>query len=284
LISSDPRPAAGDHIAVPAGRTVARRAPAADWLGATLHVGWILFRRENPLRPVVVTSQLRIMAECLLFTLLGVVIGGSAGGDYSFVGAVVLASTYYTVAMISDVPMRDRMDGTYPQLSRAGRPPFLTFVVRGLPVVGAGAVAALVAGIIVGAGTGRLDVLVAMAPGAPLLLAACVSGGAVGLFVIAPAIGTRYDALTYNTMTTLIVVFSGALIPTGSHDVLDAVGGALPLHHAIAGIRAAMEGKPWGAQLLAELAVAAGWALVAAFTYQVMDRRGRTTGRGAFSS
>lgn len=284
MTSSDRRSAVADPVAGVAGPAGARRAAAADWLGATLQVGWLLFRRENPWRPVVLTSQFRIVAECLLFTLLGVVAGGRAGGDYSFVGAVFLASTYYTVSMISDVPMRDRMEGTYPQLSRAGRAPYLTFVVRSLPVVGAGAVAAVVAGVVVGAVTGRLDILVAMAPGIPLLVAACVSGGAVGLFVIAPAIGTRYDALTYNTMTALIVVFSGALIPTGRHGVLDALGGVLPLHHAIAGSRAAMDGQPWGASLLAELAVATGWALVAAFTYHAMDRRGRTTGRGAFSS
>ncbi len=262
----------------------APRVPVREWLAATLRLGWLLYRRDNPTRPVVVASLFRNLADCLLYTLLGVVTGGAAGGDYSFVGAVVLVTCFYTLAQMSDVPMRDKIDGTYPRLSRAPGAPLAAFVVRGLPVLGAGLVAAVVSGVVVGALTGRLGVLAQMAPAAPLLLAAGLSGSVAGLVIIAPAIGTRYDTLTYNTMNVLVVVFSGALIPTGTHGALDAIGAVLPLTHAIAGVRAAMVGTPWGGDLLAELAVGAGWALAAVVVYRLMDRRGRTTGRGAFTS
>jgi ABC-2 type transport system permease protein len=257
--------------------------PWHEWFTATLAVGRALYRAENPLRPAGLAILFRNVTEALLFTLLGVATGGTAGGDYSFVGAVVLTTTIYTVAMVTDVPLRDRIDGTYGRLARASRPPVATFAVRALPIAGVAILATLITGVLVGAATGRLHLLAAMTPGFPLLLAGVASGSAVGLFVIAPAIGTRYDMLTFNTMDALIVVFSGALIPAGGHGALGTIGQVLPLTHAIAGMRSAMIGRPWVADLLAELAVGVGWAVLAVVTYRAMDRRGRRTGQGAFA-
>lgn len=263
-------------------RTPAAAVPWHEWFTATLAVGWRLYRAENPVRPAALAIGFRNLTEALLFTLLGVAAGGAAGGDYSYVGAVLLTTTIYTIGMVTDVPLRDRIDGTYGRLARAARPPVAAFAVRALPLAGVALVASVLTGVAVGALTGRLHLLVAMSAGFPLLVAGVLSGCAVGLFVIAPAIGTRYDMLTYNTMSAMVVVFSGALIPAGSHGALDAIGQVLPLTHAIAGVRAAMVGGSWGADLLAELAVGAGWALIAVLTYRFMDRRGRRTGQGAF--
>jgi hypothetical protein len=45
-----------------------------------------------------------------------------------------------------------------------------------------------------------------------------------------------------------------------------------------------LAGEPWLADLGLELLVAAAWALIAAFMYTAMDRRGMKTGRGAFEA
>jgi hypothetical protein len=251
---------------------------------ATLRLGIILFRRENPFRPAVLSYWLRAFCQTLLFTLLGVVAGGSAGGDFAFVGAVMLAGVDYTISQVSDVPMRDRFDGTYPRL-RAGRlAPVMTFALRSFPAIGSGCAQCFVVAVSVGLLTDRLGLAAAMLPALPLMLAAMLSAATMGLFVIAPAIGTRYDTLTYNTVTVFVTLFTGALIPRGTHGAFDAVGIVLPLTNAMDGVRSLMSGGPWLASFGAELLVACGWGLVAAVTYTLMDRRGLRTGHGAFEA
>ena len=220
-------------------------APLLEVVAATLRLGILLYHRENPFRPAIASYWFRAFCQTLLFTLLGVVAGGPAGGDFAFVGAVMLAGVDYTVSQVSDVPMRDRIDGTYPRL-RAGRlPPPATFALRSIPAIGAGCIESFVVAVTVGVATGRLPLAVAMLPALPLLVAAMVGAGTMGLFVIAPAIGTRYDALTYNTATVFLTLFTGALIPRGTHGVFDAVGIVMPLTNAMDGVRSLMSGGPW---------------------------------------
>jgi ABC-type multidrug transport system permease subunit len=283
LSSSEPvRSAAGARTL---GLSGARsQPPLIEAIAATLQLGIILFRRENPFRPAVLSYWLRAFCQTLLFTLLGVVAGGSAGGDFAFVGAVVLAGVDHTISAISDVPMRDRFDGTYPRL-RAGRlAPVTTFALRSVPVVGAGCAQSVVVAVSVGLLTGRLGLAAAMLPALPLMLAAMLSAATMGLFVIAPAIGTRYDALTYNTVTVFVTLFTGAIIPRGTHGAFDALGIVLPLTNAMDGVRSLMSGGSWLASFEAELLIACGWGLVAAVTYALMDRRGQRTGHGAFEA
>ena len=265
----------------PASRSVA---PLLEAVAATLRLGVLLYRRENPFRPAMVSYWFRAFCQTLLFTLLGVVAGGSAGGDFTFVGAVMLAGVDYTVSQVSDVPMRDRIDGTYPRI-RAGRlTPAATFALRSLPAIGAGCIESFVVAVTVGAATGRLALAAAMLPALPLLVAAMLGAATIGLFVIAPAIGTRYDTLTYNTLTVFLTLFTGSIIPRGTHGVFDVVGIVMPLTNAMDGVRSVMSGGPWLAALGAELLVACAWGLVAAATYAFMDRRGLRTGQGAFEA
>ena len=261
----------------PANNVARPRTPRIEAIAATLWLGIILFRRENPFRPAVLSYWFRAICQTLLYTLLGVVAGGSAGGDFAFVGAVVLAGVDHAIAQVSDVPMRDLFDGTYPRLRAGGLPPATTFALRSVPVSG-------VVGLSVGLLTGRLGLATAMLPAIPLVLAAMLSATTMGLFVIAPAIGTRYDTLTYNTVSVFVTLLTGALIPRGTHGVFDAVGLVLPLTNAMDGIRSLMNGGPWVAPFGAELLIACGWGLLAAVAYTLMDRRGLRTGHGAFEA
>lgn len=268
----------------PANNVARPRTPRIEAIAATLWLGIILFRRENPFRPAVLSYWFRAICQTLLYTLLGVVAGGSAGGDFAFVGAVVLAGVDHAIAQVSDVPMRDLFDGTYPRLRAGGLPPATTFALRSVPVIAAGCAVSGVVGLSVGLLTGRLGLATAMLPAIPLVLAAMLSATTMGLFVIAPAIGTRYDTLTYNTVSVFVTLLTGALIPRGTHGVFDAVGLVLPLTNAMDGIRSLMNGGPWVASFGAELLIACGWGLLAAVAYTLMDRRGLRTGHGAFEA
>jgi ABC-type multidrug transport system permease subunit len=263
---------------------VRSHASLVEAVSATLRLGILLFRRENPFRPAVLSYWFRAICQTLLYTLLGFVAGGSAGGDFAFVGAVVLAGVDHAIAQVSDVPMRDLFDGTYPRLRAGGLPPVTTFALRSVPVVAAGCAVSGVVALSVGLLTGRLALVASMLPAIPLVLAAMLSATTMGLFVIAPAIGTRYDTLTYNTVSVFVTLFTGALIPRGTHGVFDAVGLVLPLTNAMDGIRSLMNGGPWLASFGAELLIACGWGLVAAVAYMLMDRRGLRTGHGAFEA
>jgi hypothetical protein len=248
-----------------------REVPFLEVVGSTLRLGVRLFIRENPLRPALISYWFRAFCQTLLFTLLGTV-----------AGAVVLAGVDYTVPQVSDIPMRDLIDGTYPRM-RAGRlAPVLTFGFRCAPVVAAACVEVVVVAVSVGLATGRIGLAVAMLPAAPLILAAVLGSVTLGLFVIAPAIGTRYDTLTYNTVTVFLTLFTGALIPRGTHGIFDALGAVMPLTNAMEGTRSLMAGGPWLSSIGMELLIALGWGLLAAAAYSMMDRRGLRTGRGAF--
>jgi hypothetical protein len=185
--------------------------PLREVVVATVRLGIALFVRENPIRPVVFSSWFRAVCLSLLFTLLGVAAGGAAAGDFSFIGSIILVGSEEVIGLTSDVPMRDRIDGTYWRVRASRLPPFATFALRVFPVIGAGLASSAVAAVTVGLLTGRLPLVLSLLPAFPLALVSLLSGAAVGLFVIAPAIGTRYDTLTYNTMTALLAVFSGAL-------------------------------------------------------------------------
>ena len=259
-----------------------RPTPLTESVVATLRLGVLLFARENPFRPVIMSYWFRSVCEALLFVLLGVVAGGSAGGDFAFVGVVMLAGVEYTMTQVSDVPMRDRIDGTYIRLRTGRLSPATTFVLRSAPAVGAGFAASAVVAVTVGLLTSRLALTAAMLPALPLAAAAIFSSATMGLFVIAPAIGTRYDTLTYNTVTVFLALFTGALIPRGTHGAFDAIGVVLPLTHAMEGARSMMSGGPWLGSCGVELLVGCAWGLIAAATYAPMDRRGLRTGHGAF--
>jgi len=250
----------------------------------TVLLGIRLYRRENPFQPAVLAHWFRAFCQALLFTLLGVAAGGPSGGDFAFIGAVVLVGVDYTMSAVSDIPMRDRLDGTYTRLRGGPLTPVVTFGLRSLPAMAAGCIVCVVAAVTVGLATGRINQAAALAPSIPLLLPALLGAASLGLFVIAPTIGTRYDALAYNTVTVLLVLLTGALIPRGAHGAFDALGSLLPMTNALEGVRSMMAGGSASPAFAREALVAGGWAVVAAATYAVMDRRGLQTGRGGFEN
>lgn len=253
-------------------------------LHETVIVGWKLFTRDAPWKLIFTSFWIRSVTECFLYTGLGYVGAGQLGGDFAFVGAVVLTTAFYSVALATDVPLRDRWDGTYPRLAMGRIPSAVTFFLRCTPQIVHSLIAAGVSLLVVGSLTGRFDLVIELFPVLPLTVFASFSGVAVGLCVVSPALGTRLDVLTYNLAIALIVVCSGAVIPTGQAPMLDAIGQVLPMTHTIAAFRAHLAGLPILPHVGSELLVGAFWATAAVILITVLQRRGKVTGQGNFAS
>jgi len=70
-----------------------------------------------------------------------------------------------------------------------------------------------------------------------VVLPAVFSASMLGLAVIAPALGSRWDTLTYNSATAVLTVVSGALFAPAVNPVVDRVGAVLPLRHSVTALR-----------------------------------------------
>lgn len=246
-------------------------------------VGARIYARDAPWRVVVSTHWTRSILETLLYTGIGFVAAGEAGANYAYVGATALVLIYYCVAMATDIPMRDKWDGTFYRSATTRWPTSVLFVLKAVPNIGHGVLAALVSALAVGIMTGRQPSLIlGVMACAPLILVGAFSCVMGGLLVVAPAIGTRLDAVTYNTLGALIVVLSGAVVPQSSLGWLQDVASILPLTHTIDAMRSALIGRPFGSSLLVECVVALTWGVALSVTYAFMKRRGVISGRGAF--
>lgn len=249
---------------------------------STIRLGFMLFNSEHPVQAVFSAYYLSNAIRVITYTLLGFVVAGQDGGEYAFIGSCVLSSTYFTVTLISDVPMTDKVHGTYPRLASNSNP-FWIFLVRAVPHILYGAGCVLVCALGVGLLTGQIRLMTEFIIYSPILIPALFTGVIAGLFAIAPAIGTRYDTISYNLLTAVLTLFTGALIPNGTHVWIDIIGSGLPLTHSLEALRSAIEGDPWVPELLLELTVGAFWAAGAWIFYRYQDRRGRRTGGGAFN-
>jgi len=245
-------------------------------------LGWKLFHRENPLRLLVLSVYVGQVCAVYFYTLLGRYTGGDTGEHYSYVGAVVISMTYMTVGFNTDVPLTDKWQGTYWRLSRSGFSPYGVFLCRTAPMVVHGVALMILTAVVVGPLTEGVGAAMNLLRALPLMVVLTVLANFVGLAVVAPAIGTRYDVLTYNVATAVIQVFSLAYIPYGANAAVDTIGTVVPLRHGLGALRGWLDGGPWLGQLGLEAIVSAAWLVAGAFAYRFMDARGRRTGVAAF--
>jgi len=240
------------------------------------------FVAEHPPMVLLASDLLFGVTRTLLYTLIGGLAGGEQGLVFALVGSSALSMATWTVAKVSDVPMWERWFGTYGRQARSGADPFAMFAVRSVPDAAGGAASVLVNLMIVGVVVGHPGVAVRALACSPLLLASVFATTMLGLFAIAPAIASRYDTLTYNLAISVLTVASGAIYPVASIPVVRVISQVLPLTHGIAAVRAAMAGGGWLPQVLAELAVGAGWGVAAWGVYRIHDHRGRSNGTGVY--
>jgi hypothetical protein len=253
----------------------------SDWASRTAgaaRLGWREYRAAVPL-PILLTAVLpRAVLQCLFFGLLGQALAGTAGARFAFVGSLAAVMTLTTVVAVCDVPMADKQWGTFARLRSGVVSPALVLFARTAPypLVGFGsAVVALAVGgpLLLPAGD-----LPAIARTLPLFAAMALTSTGTGLAVGALAVGRRADVLLGNIMAYLILLASGVLVPPERAAWMRWLGVALPLRHGLAAVRAELAGRPWHAQLLAEVAVGAGWSAAACGLIAVQARRARRHG------
>lgn len=252
-------------------------------LRANARLGWVMLRADWP--PVVwlVGALLPEVIRMLVFVAIGALAGGPDGARYALVGCVVLSIAGTCVSSVTDIPASDVGLGTYRTIAAAGVPVFAQYVVRALALGATALVIAVCVAMALGIATGQPAMIWPLVMRVWMLLPAVAAATMLGLVVIAPAIGSNWEGITYNVATALLTVVSGAVFAV-TVPVLQLFGDVLPLTHAIRALRASLTGDPWMGEWMLEFGVAAGWCVIGALIYRAQTLRGRRTGRGAYAA
>lgn len=239
---------------------------------------------ELPIRVWLLSTVVPTLFRSTVYVVLGRMVAGQPGLEWTYVGAAFLALTTSTISYTSDVPIYDVWFRTYPAVSRAGTPVALQYLARTVVLAARAFVEALVVWVVVGIVMGNGAMVPPVLLRCWILLPALVSCTAFGLTVVAPAIGNSSQDLLHNTAGALLMLTSGALLTPGLAPWLHALGGVLPLQHALDAMRVSLSGgSPWPG-VMRELLVAVGWLVISGLAYRIIDHRTRATGRGAMQS
>jgi hypothetical protein len=223
------------------------------------------------------TTPIRPMLQTAFFTLLGLYVGGVAGRDYAFVGAVAFAAAGATISKATDVIVNDRWQGTMYRL-RLARPPVLAVMLMRSPVYYLEGVAcALTSAVVVGLTLIDAELTGRVLAAAPVLLVTTFSLLCLGMLVSAVAVGRRMDVLLGNAAAYLVLIAGGVVLP--GQGWLAAVGEFLPLRHGLEALRGAVVGSPRWGELAAEAGIGLGLLVVAWGVLAVQSYRSR---RGGF--
>lgn len=251
-------------------------------LSANVRMGWLMLRAEWPPAVWLVGNLLPELTRMLVFVMIGAMIAGAEGLRFALVGCMVLSIAGICISSVTDIPSQDVSLGTYRAIALGDVPAFAQYIVRACALCGSAVVTAAIVTTTIALITGQGEMVASLTARSWMLVPAVLSATMLGLVVIAPAIGSNWEGITYNAAVSLIVVLSGAVFAVTT-PVARFVGEALPLTHTIRALRASLVGRPWAGELLLELVVAAGWCAVGVVVYRLQAARGRRTGRGAYA-
>lgn len=254
-----------------------------ELLLANLRLGWLLHRARWPYGVWTVGSLAPEIFRIIVFVLIGYLVGDEPGMHFALIGCFFLGLISSTVSAASDVPVDDVQAGTYRTVLLGNLSPFVQYLGRAVTICLNGLVITVVATASAALATGQGTTLISLLQHSWLLIPAAISSLMLGLLVIAPAIGSNWEGITYNTATGVLIVMSGAIF-TLTNPTAHAIGQALPLTHSVEAMRNAVAGLPYAHDVLLELTVAIGWGLAAFTVYRWQDIRGRRVGRGAFAA
>lgn len=255
--------------------------PSAAAVAANVSLGFRVFRAQWPVVPLVVGRLIPDVTRALVYALIGFAVGGQAGLEFAIVGSVMLTALTSVLAEATDIPVSDVNFRTYPAVSLSRVAPFVQYVARSVVLWCAGLITCAVSAVTVCAVTGHAELILPLLVRIPMLIPAMIGATVLGLVVIAPAIGSAWEGITYNAAIAILTVCSGAIFSLAAPG-FQVVAGLLPLTHSLNAVRASLSGDPWLAEIGWECAVALLWSAIALGIYVVQDRRGRRRGTGAF--
>ncbi len=205
-------------------------------------------------------------------------------GDAAFyvVGVAALSCSGACVYGGTMAIANERWFGTLPIVLSSPARRVLLIVSRAIPFA---AVGTFVAAVALGAGAAIIGVHVPVAHVPALLgvlLVAGVSASCFGVALGAIGLRARDVYVTANLAAYGLLLLTGAAVPASRlPSVLRVLGDGLPITHAIRAARQLVSGTSLmgvGSAVAGELAVAAGWLIVAVVLFGVFDRRGRERG------
>lgn len=249
-------------------------------LAANVRLGVLLHRADWPWRVWLAGRLAPELVRMLVYVSIGFLTAGAAGRELALVGCSVLVVGAMTIADVTDLPSLDVQTGTYRGVVLGRAPALVQYAARAACAAGLALGGALAYAVVLPPLVGSAGLTLPLLVRAWMLVPAVVGCVMLGLVVIAPAIGSSWEGITYNAATALVTVASGAVItPPG---VLGALGEVLPLTHTVAAVRASLAGGPVAGELLLEVLVAAGWGCAAWAAYRWQEARGRRRAVGAF--
>jgi hypothetical protein len=237
----------------------------------------------NPLLTLIAATLPRGVLQIVFFTLLGGDVLGSGDRERAFVGALVLALTGTNIIGVANVPVADKLYGTYWRLRLSTPPAQLVLGSRVLPYVCFGFVLLTVQGSIAAVLLGLGGFAIDLAPWLPLY---ALMGFGFAVFVLAAAtltVARRADVLAPNLAAFVVVLTSGAVLKPGRIGWIDALGALLPVRHGLVAVQDGMAGAPWAAQASQEAVIALGYLAVAALAIRLQDYRARRLGLDDFA-
>jgi ABC-2 type transport system permease protein len=247
-------------------------------IAEAVRLGWREFRAHNPAHIVLTTLVPRAVLQCVFFALLGRSLGGRASAEFAFVGSLGAIITLTTIVAVCEVPMADKQSGTFYRIRSGLVPPALVFVARAVPYPLVGFCCAVLSLVIGAPLVGLARDIPRIVPALPLYAVMAVTTTAAGLAVGALAVGKRADVMLGNSLAYLILLAGGVVLPAGRVVWIDWLGVLLPLRHGLDAVRAMLSGQPWLPSTALEVAVGAGWGLLAFLIVGVQTRRARVSG------
>ena len=247
--------------------------------GNAARVGFAETRAQYTWRSWLFGWVTRLVAQTLFFTAIGVVVDSSDLVEFAFIGNVAAIVTLLTLGIGPDTAW-ERAQGTLPLLMVAPRSMLPVFAGRNLFHVVQGLVEALVVFALVAPWIGVAGDLWWL-PVALIVIALGSYG--LGLSIAAMSIRrVRIGNILYNLIFWSIVAIGGVNVPRVVFPGwVQAIGQVLPLVNGLEALRVALAGGPTAEVLRLfglELAVGAGWFIVAMAGFAAFVEGGREDG------
>jgi hypothetical protein len=258
------------------------RSRAAGRFRTVGRFGLTEFITLNPPSILLTAILPRVLVQALFFTILGSVLGGSAGRSFAYVGSVALIIGVVCTD-VGEVPMADKWSGVFTRIRTGTMSPFAVILLRSWPYAVAATGMAAVVIVAVGPLTGQAGTVPALLTWLPvyLLMAGTTTTATIAATLL--AVGRRADVLATNTLSFGILLAGGVFLPPGRVPLIDAVGAVLPVRHGLLAVRAGLAGEPWLGQMLLEVVVGLGWTAAGWVIMVAQVRRARRLGIDDFA-
>lgn len=229
----------------------------------------------------------RVLAQVAFFALIGRLLGSKDTVAYLLIGNAVLIAVLESAFVVASTTW-ERRAGTLPLLIASPTSPVLVFCGRSVQWLVSGTASSSIALLVLAPVFGVHLPMPAAFAVIPLIALISVSAYCLGLFLaglVLRAMGLRNVVGNITWMT--VGLLAGAQVPIDFWPAwARVVGHLLPARHGLPAIRELLAGGPAGRILTGaalELAVAAGWLLLAVLTFRRLAEGGRRDGSIEFS-